>query len=83
MQTHEITIQSTGMRAKSVRFFTQVAEQYKSGIWIEQDGHRTNAKSVLGVMSAQLSGGSTITLLADGVDESEAIHALVELVSGF
>ena len=83
MKTHEMTIQSSGMKAKSVRSFIQVAEQYKSGIWIEHDGHRTNAKSVLGIMSAQLSRGSTITLLADGVDENDAIHALDALVSGF
>ena len=83
MLTQKITISENGVSAKNIRSFVQDAEQYKCGIWIEQDGHRTNAKSVLGVLSAQIKGNSLITLIADGTDEHEAIHALSDLLSAF
>ena len=40
-----------------------------------------NAKSLLGVLSLGIVKGTTITLLADGADEKEAVTALCELVS--
>ena len=42
---------------------------------------RVNAKSLLGVLSLGIVKGTTITLLADGADEKEAVTALCELVS--
>ncbi|MBR7146156.1 MAG: HPr family phosphocarrier protein, partial [Oscillospiraceae bacterium] len=48
----------------------------------EKDERRVNAKSLLGVLSLGITKGATITLMADGVDEKEAVTALCELVSG-
>ena len=42
---------------------------------------RVNAKSLLGVLSLGIVGGTTITLIADGPDEKEAVEALSELVN--
>lgn len=81
MLTQKIIISPSGICSKNIRSFTQAAEQYQSGIWIERDDRRTNAKSVLGVLSAQIKGNSIITLLVDGVDEHEAIHSLSDLLS--
>ena len=44
------------------------------------DERKVNAKSLLGVLSLGIVKGTTITLIADGADEKEAISALVELV---
>ena len=63
-------------------FFIQKANEFKSGIWVEKDERRVNAKSLLGVLSLGITKGTTITLLADGSDEKEAVAALSELVSG-
>ncbi|MBR5186942.1 MAG: HPr family phosphocarrier protein, partial [Clostridia bacterium] len=62
-------------------FFIQRANSYKSSIWIEKDDRRVNAKSLLGVLSMAIAGGTTVTLIADGPDEAEAIGALELLVS--
>ena len=43
-----------------------------------------NAKSLLGVLSLGIIGGTTIKVIADGSDETEAVEGLVSLVeSGF
>ena len=45
---------------------------------------RVNAKSLLGVLSMGIVKGMTVTLIADGPDEAEALEGLAALVdSGF
>ena len=83
MVTQEVTINNeVGLHARPATFFIQKANEIKSGIWVEKDERRVNAKSLLGVLSLGITKGTTITLLADGSDEKEAVAALSELVSG-
>ena len=82
MYTREITVKyEVGMHARHATYFIQKANEFKSGIWLEKDERRVNAKSLLGVLSLGIVKGTTITLLADGADEKEAVTALCELVS--
>ncbi len=83
MVTQEVTINNeVGLHARPATFFIQKANEFKSGIWVEKDERRVNAKSLLGVLSLGITKGTAITLLADGSDEKEAVTALSELVSG-
>ena len=83
MVTQEVTINNeVGLHARPATFFIQKANEFKSGIWVEKDERRVNAKSLLGVLSLGITKGTTITLLDDGSDEKEAVAALSELVSG-
>ena len=50
-------------------FFIQKSKGFKSGIWVEKEDRRVNAKSLLGVLSLGIVKGTTITLIADGADE--------------
>ena len=73
-----------GLHARPATFFIQKANEYKSSIWVEKDERRVNAKSLLGVLSLGIVGGTTIRIMAVGSDEEQAVEALVELVnSGF
>lgn len=83
MISRNITIKnSVGLYARPATFFIQKANTYKSSIWMVKDDRRINAKSLLGVLSLAISSGSTVTLIADGPDEAEAISGLELLVSG-
>ena len=70
-----------GLFARPATFFIQKANEFKSSIWVEKDDRRVNAKSLLGVLSMGITDGTTIPLIADGVDEAEALEALAKLVS--
>ena len=85
MVSRSVTIQnSVGLHARPATFFIQKANSYKSSIWVEKEDCRVNAKSLLGVLSLGIVKGTTITLIADGNDENEAVSGLVDLVnSGF
>ncbi len=75
---------SVGLHARPATFFVQKANSFKSSIWVEKEDCRVNAKSLLGVLSLGISKGTAITLIADGVDEAEAVDGLIQLIdSGF
>lgn len=81
MITQDVTLKNTiGLHARPATFFIQKANSYRSSIWVEKDDRRVNAKSLLGVLSLGVVGGMTVTLMADGEDEKEAIKALASFI---
>ena len=77
----EVTINNqVGLHARPATVFIQKANEFKSSIWIERDERRVNAKSLLGVLSLGIVKGTTVNIVADGVDENEAIATLSELI---
>ena len=81
MISRDVTIKNNvGLHARPATFFIQKANSYKSSIWVEKEDCRVNAKSLLGVLSLGIVKGTTITLIADGADESDAVAGLVALV---
>lgn len=85
MYERDVLVQNkTGLHARPATFFIQKANEFKSTIWVEKDERRVNAKSLLGVLSLGIVGGTTIKIFADGPDETEAVDGLVALVeTGF
>ena len=85
MCVKDVVIQNqVGLHARPATFFIQKANEYKSSIWVEKDERKVNAKSLLGVLSLGIVGGTTIKIIVDGSDEEEALDGLVALVeSGF
>ena len=85
MYVKEVTVENqVGLHARPATFFIQKANEYKSSIWVEKEECRVNAKSLLGVLSLGIVGGTTIRIIADGTDEQAAVDGLVKLVnSGF
>ena len=81
MYTREITVKNeVGLHARPATYFIQKANEFKSGIWVEKDDRRVNAKSLLGVLSLGIMKDTAVTLIADGSDEKEAVDALAELI---
>ena len=85
MYSKDVMVQNqVGLHAKPATFFIQKANEFRSSIWIEKEERRVNAKSLLGILSLGIIGGTQIKIIADGADEQAAVNALVELVeSGF
>ncbi len=69
-----------GLHARPATFFIQKANEFKSSIWVEKEERRVNGKSLLGVLSLGIIGGTGIRIIADGTDEEEAVSSLVSLV---
>ncbi len=74
-------INKLGLHARASAKLTQTASAYQSEVWLERNGKRVNAKSIMGVMMLAAAKGSTITIDTSGNDEDEAMNALVALIA--
>ncbi len=85
MLVKDVVVQNkVGLHARPATFFIQKANEYNSSIWVEKEERRVNAKSLLGVLSLGIVGGTGIRIIADGSDEVAAVDSLVQLIqSGF
>lgn len=85
MFVKDVVVQNqVGLHARPATFFIQKANEFKSSIWVEKEERRVNAKSLLGVLSLGIVGGTAIRIIADGSDEQAAVEGLVTLVeTGF
>jgi phosphocarrier protein HPr len=73
-----------GLHARPAAVMVQTASKFKSKIKIVKDSQEVDGKSIMGLMTLAANAGSTITLLADGDDEMQALQALEQLIeSGF
>ncbi|MGH8693344.1 MAG: HPr family phosphocarrier protein [Burkholderiales bacterium] len=82
MQQREIEITNMlGLHARAAAKLTQLAGKFSADVWVTRDGRRVNAKSIMGVMMLAAAKGATVVVETDGPDESEAMAALVGLIS--
>lgn len=80
-KTVEIKLQS-GLEARPVAMLVQVASRYDSSVYLECDGKKVNAKSIMGMMSLGLITGEAVTVIADGTDESSAVDDIEKYLCG-
>ncbi|MBR5768234.1 MAG: HPr family phosphocarrier protein [Clostridia bacterium] len=81
MVSRVITVKNNvGLHARPATFFIQKANSYKASIWVEKEDRRVNAKSLLGVLSLGIVRDTSVTIIADGADEEDAVNGLAELV---
>ena len=70
----------TGLHLRPAGILCKEAMKYKSLITFSFRESTANAKSVLSVLGACVKCGDEIEFVCDGVDESEALEALVNAV---
>ena len=81
MVSQQVVIKNpTGLHLRPAGILCKEAMQYKSLITFTYRGNTANAKSVLSVLGACIKCGDEIEFICDGVDEKEALKALVDAV---
>ena len=82
MMEKSIKVQLTeGLQARPIAMLVQVASQHESSVYIEADGKKVNAKSIMGMMTLGLDAGEEITLSANGEDEEAAMSSIEKYLS--
>lgn len=69
-----------GLYGKSATAFIQLANTFKSTIFVEVADKRANAKSLLGVLSLAIPSKTEIRITAEGIDEVESVNQIVDFV---
>ena len=84
MKMKAVKIQlSGGLEVRPVAMLVQVASQHDSTVYLESEGKKVNAKSIMGMMSLGLDSGELVTVIADGPDEEVAVEDIAKyLCSG-
>ena len=81
MVSQKTTIKNpTGLHLRPAGLFCKTAVQYKSKITFQFRDTTANAKSVLSVLGACIKCGDEIEFVCDGIDEEQALKALVDAV---
>lgn len=82
MVTKDMTIEiKSGLAARPVALFVQVASQFDSSIYVEYENKKVNAKSIMGMMTLGLATGEQVKVSAEGNDEQDAINKIEEYLS--
>ena len=69
------------LEARPIAMLVQVASQYDSTVYLETEGRKVNAKSIMGMMSLASSLGTEIRIITDGSDEEQAMAGMEAYLS--
>lgn len=80
MKKQNVTVKNqTGLHLRPAGILCRTAMLYKSHITLTFGDTTANAKSVLSVLSAGIKAGNEVEITCEGIDEQEAMEALVNL----
>jgi phosphocarrier protein HPr len=79
-ETQLVIRNQLGMHARACALFVKTAARFRSNVLVGRDDLEVNGKSIMGVMMLAAEEGAIIRVRAEGEDETQAIHALRELV---
>ncbi len=74
-------INKLGLHARASAKLTQLASGMTAEVWLERNGRRVNAKSIMGVMMLAAARGATITVETEGQDADQALSAILDLIA--
>lgn len=70
----------TGLHARPAAEFVKVAAKLDCEVYLEKEGKRVNAKSILGLLTLAIGQGSVLDIICEGEGEEEGVAKLAELV---
>jgi phosphocarrier protein HPr len=73
-------VNALGLHARAAARFVGVAGRFRSQIRVTRGQRTMDGKSILGLLLLAGARGTELTITAEGLDETEAIAALVALV---
>jgi phosphocarrier protein len=74
-------VNKLGLHARASAKLTQLAGSFPCEVWMERNGRRINAKSIMGVMMLAAGKGSRVVVDCEGERAEEALAALVALIA--
>jgi phosphocarrier protein len=82
MTSRDLVIRNRlGLHARAAAKFVHVATRYQAQVRVAREGRTMDGKSIMGILLLAAAHGTTITITADGPDETDALEALDRLVA--
>jgi len=73
-------INKIGLHVRPASMLVEIANKFKSDVWIEKDGQEANGKSIMSILLLSAEKGSKINIKAQGPDAAQAVEALAKVV---
>jgi phosphocarrier protein HPr len=79
-----IVVNELGLHARSAAQLAKLAQECKSGVWLQRDDERVDATSIMDILSLACAKGTRATVIIDDPAEIEVLDRIVRLFeSGF
>ncbi|MBM3289035.1 MAG: HPr family phosphocarrier protein [Candidatus Hydrogenedentes bacterium] len=69
-------INPLGLHARPAAALVQTVLKFTCDVYLSLNGHRVNAKSIMGLLTLAAAHGSTVTVTCTGSDAGEALDAV-------
>lgn len=74
-------VNKLGLHARASAKLTQLAGSFPCEVWMEKNGRRINAKSIMGVMMLAAGKGSSVVVDTEGERAEEALAEILALIA--
>lgn len=83
MITRDLEIKNKlGLHARAAAKLVHIAARFKADIKIRKGEEEVDGKSILGILLLAAGRGTTVTVKANGEDETDALEAVQKLIDG-
>ncbi|WP_217125954.1 HPr family phosphocarrier protein [Hydrogenophilus thiooxidans] len=72
-------INKLGLHARASAKLAELANRFPCEIWLERNGRRVNAKSIMGILMLAAAKGTTVTVETQGEAADAALAAIIDL----
>ncbi len=81
MVTNEVEITNpVGIHLRPAMFLCEEAQKYECQIFFQVHDRQINLKSILNVLAAKIRCGDKVTVICDGVDETDAMITMCKIL---
>lgn len=70
-----------GMHLRPAQQFVQTVLKFQCDVYLQKDGQRVNAKSIMGLLTLAAAQGARLLVICDGGDADDAMNAIRDLIS--
>ncbi len=74
-----VVTNENGLHIRPVAMISQCAAKFQSKIELEANGQTVDARSIISILLLAATKGTSVKIIAEGVDHQEAVHAIAEL----
>jgi len=79
-----VIVNELGLHARSAAKLAKLAQQAQSGVWLEKDNERVDAKEVIDILTLAAAKGDQVRITIDHSRDRETLDRIAQLIeAGF
>lgn len=75
-----VIVNELGMHARSAAKLAKLAQQAQSGVWLEKDDERVDAKQVIDILTLAAAKGDQVRIKIDQSQDQETLDRIAQLI---